>query len=92
MDTYILCRSPRKNDTEEFVNWQCRKCIFSLLPFYNFENKEYKSNSELINNASVKNKPNIINKPPKYSTCIAGKGFKFAHLNVVSLVKNFEEM
>ena len=54
------------------------------------EDKEYKSSSELINNASVKNKPNIINKPPKYS--IAGKGFKFAHLNVVSLVKNFEEI
>ena len=52
------------DDTEQFVNWQCRKCIFSLLPFYNSENKEYKS-SELINNASVKNKPNIINKPPK---------------------------
>ena len=45
--------------------------------------------SKVTDNFCVKDKPKI-NKPPKYS--IAGKGFKFAHLNVVSLVKNFEEI
>ena len=62
--------------------------VISLLPFCDSEHEEDIS-SEVTDNFCVKDKPKI-NKPPKYS--IAGKGFKFAHLNVVSLVKNFEEM
>ena len=88
---HISCAGvPQKmydDDTEHFVNWQCRKCILSLLPFYDSEHEEDIS-SEVTDNFCVKDKRNI-NKPPNYS--IAGKGFKFAHLIVVSLVKNFEE-
>ena len=32
------------DDTEHFVNWQCRKCILSLLPFYDSEHEEDISN------------------------------------------------
>ena len=83
---HISCAGvPRKmydDESEYFLNWQCRKCVLSLLPFYDSEHE--------IDEVTKKDSPTLINKPPKYY--FAGKGFKFAHLNVVSLVKNFEEV
>ena len=52
------------DDTEHFVNWQCRKCMLSLLPFYDSDLEEDIS-SEVTDNFCVKDKPQIINKPPK---------------------------
>ena len=77
------------DDTEHFVNWQCRKCLFRILPFYTSENHQCKS-SITKKSSSSKIKPDNIDLPPKCN--ITGKGLKFAHLNVVSLIKNFEEI
>ena len=90
---HISCGGIPKNvyddESEHFVNWQCRTCIFRLLPFNDLETVEF-NNSFTVKHPSVKDKPVKIVNPTKSN--ISGKGLKFAHLNVVSLVKYVDEV
>ena len=96
------------NPNYHFYNWKCSKCLFELLPFHesaDFEGKDdnilYSSNStnkpkrcSNINKRSSKNvcPNNDDDYRDKAIPQLIGRGIKFLQLNVVSLLKNIEEL
>ena len=90
---HISCSSVSKNkynnESEQFINWECSKCIFQYLPFLNehdiFDNThntmdDFDDRRSLIQNDSL-----------KYDV-LCDKGLKFLQLNVVSLLRNLDEI
>ena len=80
------------DNAEKFLNWKCRKCTMKLMPFYS----ELEIKPAVLNDYKRKPTCNIsrtsenegYNEIAKFSK----NGFNCAHLNVVSLLKNFDEI
>ena len=78
------------NDTsEQFLDWECAKCILRHLPNYIVNNSESEVN-KIPNNKSPECQK-IENVTLKYDQ-LSEKGIKFDHLNIVSLLKYYEEI
>ena len=78
--------------SQHFVEWQCRKCIFELLPFK--ETDVYVDNLKLLNDSKTTKKGESVN---EFSSVrkfeqLSDKGLKFCHLNIASLLKNIDEV
>ena len=77
--------------TEFFLNWECRKCMMKHMPFYG----EQYSICDITSKSSkecIRPSKSRINQKDLKITHLNEKGLNCAHLNVVSLIKNFDEI
>ena len=76
------------NDTEVFLDWECPQCMMQHLPFYgesaNVINVQYNSKKKLDEH--------IVNQPGLKYNQLSVNGLKCLQLNVVSLLKHFDEI
>ena len=73
---------------EHFVNWECSRCLLKHLPNYIEINSESDVDDSSNKYSLGHDDENISLKYDQLS----GKGIKFVHLNIVSLLKYYEEI
>ena len=74
--------------TEQFINWECRRCTMEHMPFFC---------EPYVRQIAIKDKREYM---PNYSckrdgfeiTQLSKIGLNCVHLNVVSLIKNYDEI
>ena len=75
---------------EHFISWECSKCLLKHLP--NYVHVDNKSGSSVDDSSNEYPRSKLgDNISLKYDQ-LAGKGIKFVHLNIVSLLKYHEEI
>ena len=86
---HILCcgvsNERYENTLEQFCGWECQKCTMEQLPFYNVAIQ----NEDTV--TTQKQQQKYKNKSFEYGQ-LNKNGFNCAQLNVVSLLKHFEEI
>ena len=86
---HLSCSSLNLDFFNSSADWICKKCVFNVLPFHSLP--EQNTNTNRITEP--------VNNPFHYSDCESvfrnlslHRGLKICHLNVCSLMKNFEEL
>ena len=74
--------------TEKFINWECARCVMRYLPFHNIS---INSSDEGYVNESIRSDLKDC-KELTFKQLSNMKGIKFIQLNVVSLLKNLDEI
>ena len=84
------------NHKENFYGWECKKCVLKHLPF--FKSKSMADTNTCSPTVSLKLRQDNVgldsDNAMKYSQLLNNttKGIRFIHLNVVSLLKTFDEI
>lgn len=79
--------------SELFIAWICPRCVLIQLPFY-YHDHDYSPESSV----RTKNQPKLDkhnakdNQSSRVYSQLCDKGMKFVHLNIVSLLKHFDEI
>ena len=80
------------NTSEYFIDWKCPKCILKELPFYDENYFDSKSKTPTPQLPHLDKKRDYSNKDKIKFNELREKGLKCIQLNIVSLIKNLDEL
>ena len=86
-----MCLTHHNNDPSElFIAWICTCCVLKQLPFYHNHPPELERSKRQQKLDRHFNKTS--NQSSRIYSKLCDKGVKFVHLNIVSLLKHFDEI
>ena len=75
--------------TQQFFGWECSKCLFTYLPFHDYE---YDHTPDVQDRVNVPTTCSSETEKPLQFEYLKNKGLKFVHLNIRSLLRNIDEI